>query len=200
MEKWVKINGLDGYEISNLGRLKSIDRRVSRGNGDMFLKGRIMKQTLKETGYLIANLYNGKKDKHYRIHRLVAENFIPNPEKKRTVNHKNGIKTDNRVQNLEWATHSENHIHAYRELNRKSAWTGVKGRHSHASKPVLQYSKKGELLASFYSMKEAAEAVGIEGGHICSVCKGKRKTTGGYIWKYKNEVLVQYVDSPLTSK
>lgn len=186
-EIWKNIEGLTGYMVSSFGRVKSIDRYVNRDKGgDMFFMGRIMKQTLLGTGYLIVNLYNKTKDRHYRVHRLVAEAFIENPENKRTVNHKNGIKTDNRVENLEWCTHGENHLHAYRELGRKGAWCGVRGADFHGSKPIEQYTKDGVFLRAYPSAKDASSLLNISGSHIGSVCRGVRKSTGGYVWKFKN--------------
>lgn len=121
------------------------------------------------------------------IHRLVAEAFIPNPENKCDVNHKNGIKTDNRVQNLEWATRSENQIHAYRVLKRQSPWTNKFGKDNPSSKIVLQI-KDNKIIAEFYGLTEAERQTGISHQHISHCCTGKRKTTGGYQWKYKDKI------------
>lgn len=103
-EIWKPIPGLKGkYEASNLGRIKRV-----QGIG----AGKILQGTL-DRGYLYATLTIDSKSKFYYFHRLVAMTFLPNPENKRTVNHINGIKDDNRVENLEWATNSENLQHAW---------------------------------------------------------------------------------------
>lgn len=112
-ENWKEVKGFPDYLISNNGRLWSKTKIVSRPKGKYLKKGKIMKLHDDTRGYLTANLINGNVRKNYKIHRLVAENFIENPEEKREVNHINGIKDDNRVSNLEWVTSKENKKHAW---------------------------------------------------------------------------------------
>ena len=102
-ETFKDISGYKGdYQVSNLGRIKSLK-----------FTEKILRQKNDGHGYLVVNLYN-KGSKSKKVHRLVAIAFIPNPENKKTVNHKKGIKTDNRAKELEWATYSENHLHSFR--------------------------------------------------------------------------------------
>jgi len=116
---------------------------------------------------------------------LVAIAFIPNPENKPTVNHKNGIKTDNRLENLEWNTYSENNKHAVDILHRKTPWTNVHGKENPNSKPVIQYDKNRNKLNEFENAREASKITGASYKHISKCCNNKRNTTGGFIWQFK---------------
>ena len=114
MEFWKEIGVMPNYEISNLGRVKSKGRVVARSNGSkMTIRERIIKTYINHNGYEVAVIQDGKKGKHFQVHRLVAEAFIDNNEDKPFVNHIDGVKTNNLISNLEWVTKSENEIHAY---------------------------------------------------------------------------------------
>ena len=171
MEEWIRIKNYPHYYISNLARVKSFKKW--RGT-----TSRIMKPGGSSSGYLSVVISNSNGHRTHNIHRLLAEAFISNPENKPMINHKNGIKTDNRIDNLEWCTRSENQIHAFR--------TGLVK--PPGETPVLQFSMSGEFIAEYKSQMEAARQTGVSQGNIWSVCNGRYKKTNGFIWKYRNEV------------
>jgi hypothetical protein len=129
-EEWKDIEGYYGYyQISNFGKIKSLPRVLK----NRIKKETILKQNINNHGYVALALTIYSKSKRFLVHRLIAEAFIPNPEKKDQVNHINGIKTDNRIENLEWNTSSENNNHAF-NIGLRIAKSGI---NHYASKIVL---------------------------------------------------------------
>lgn len=175
-EKWKDISGYERlYEVSNLGRVRSKDRIVFGGRINRLAPGCELNPRRNSCGYLRVQLCKYGIKKWFFVHRLVAEAFVSNPEDLPQVNHRDEDKKNNRADNLEWVTASDN----CRYGNKPDAT-----RRAH-SIPVEQYSLNGELIASYTSTADAAAKNGLHQTHICSVCLGKRKTCGGYIWKYK---------------
>lgn len=172
---WKKILGFEQYEISSDGRIRNTTT------------GTIITPAKTQLGYLIVVLWSKKihRQKTLKVHRLVAQHFIPNYDNKPEINHKNGIRDDNRVENLEWCTRSENVKHSYDALGRKAYSLGKFGKDNPKVKIVLQISDNS-VVASFYGLKAAAESIGTNYiGHIGECCLGKRKRAYGYKWKYK---------------
>lgn len=154
------------YKVSDTGQIWSNKRNI-------YLKNHI------RNGYCSISLYNGNLNikKTFDIHNLVAIAFIgPRPSLGYIINHKNGIKIDNRVDNLEWITYSGNTKHALDNGLIKPHY-----------KSVSQYDLNNNLIAIYNSIEEASKSTGANAKHIPSVCRGLRNTCGGYIWRYTNE-------------
>lgn len=185
-EIWRDIKDYEGlYQVSNLGRVRSLDRYVKHSRGGVMVrrKGCLLKPTTNK-GYKMVALSKNNTIRYYLIHRLVAEAFIPNPENKPYIDHINTIKTDNRVQNLRWVTRLENENNP---LTRKHRSQSLKGENNPSSKPVLQYDKEGNFIKEWEYIKLAAISTNINESCISRCCKFKLKTAGGYIWRYVNQ-------------
>ena len=188
IEIWKSVVGYEGYyEISNHGNVRSINRIIIDKNGTKLnYKSKLLKPAPNKDGYLQVGFSKNCKTNSYYVHHLEGIAFIPNPENKPTVNHIDGIKANNYIDNLEWATKSEQAIHSLEHELRTmpNAWIGKFGSKHCASKKVTQYTKDNVFVADYGSMIEAGNMNNINPSLISGVCKGKKKTTGGYIWKY----------------
>lgn len=182
-EEWRPVKGFEGiYEVSNLGRVRSLDRVLTLRNGrTQPIKGRIMKLGLHYKGYVRLMLSNGGDREHsHFVHRLVAEAFIPNPGDLPEVNHKDQDKGNNRADNLEWCTHKENSRYGDRGA-RIGAWHLA---NSPRRVPINQLDMDGNYLRTFPSQAEAARQVHGSQGTISSVVGRKKKSAYGYKWEY----------------
>jgi hypothetical protein len=183
--KWRPYPKCVDYLVSTNGDIISTGRvsappKLKNGR---LIKEKVLKKQTRKNGYQVAQLcINNRKVKVY-VHRLVAETYIINTDNTLQVNHKNGIRDDNRLENLEWVTASENHKHAYRELGRKitKGYTGRTGDKHHASKKVFCPT----LGIFFGSAREASRKLGISQGSISHICCGKQLHTKGLVFEYR---------------
>lgn len=140
--------------------------------------------SLGNTGYLMIDLFKNNSRKTFLVHRLMTETFLENPDNKATVNHKDGNKTNNNLNNLEWATYSENAKHSYEYLGRQAWLKGKYGVASGKGKPIIAYTKDGDIVRRFESIMDAQREWHILNNAIVACLKGKSKSAGGYIWRY----------------
>ena len=201
-EIWKPVVGFGGlYEVSNLGRLKSLNRTVVNLSGEYIKKGAIKKISSNNRGYHIVTLTKDGTSKQYGIHRLVAEAFIPNPNNLPEVDHIDRNPSNNIVGNLRWCTHKENlnndnTIQYMKEHvdKRKCSMLGISAKISRnsisAPKQVFQYTKDGNYIATYESHNEASRITGINRSAIEQVLNKTEYSAGGYLWttEFKNSL------------
>ena len=172
-EIWRDIEGYEGlYQVSNLGRVKSLTRIIHHKNNTLQPRyEKIMNAKNNQRGYLKIRLSKNSKRSSYYVHRLVALTFIPNDNNKRCVNHKDCNKLNNILDNLEWATDSENIIHAYNNNLFKT------------QKRVICI----ETNEIFNNLIDAYLKTGTNKSKICGCCNKKIEKAGGYHWEYIND-------------
>ena len=178
MEEWRDIEGYEGlYQVSNLGRVRSLDHLVNDGIREYIRKGRVRILTKASTGYYIVTIHN-RKSKNCLVHRLVAQAFIPNPDNLPDINHKDEDKTNNTVDNLEWCDKQYNNNYGTRKQRADDA---------QHKKSVLQCDMNGNIIREFMGVAEAARSIGKpdDATSISKCCRGKLKYAHGYTWKFK---------------
>lgn len=163
----------DFYPIPGYEGLYSIDKV---GNIYSHYRDRLLSPKTDKDGYKVVTMRRDGIAKSYRVHRLVAITFIPNPNDYPVVNHINEIKDDNRVSNLEWCTVEYNDNYGSRNFKMSN---------TKQTKPVLQLDCNGNILAQYRGVKEAMRLTGVNRNSIRDVIRGDRATAGGYVWRYK---------------
>lgn len=180
-EIWKPVVGYEElYEVSNFGRVKSLDKLVEHGrwkDGSTALKkGKLLSARDNGHGYLAVHLTNCRKTKDFYVHRLVALAFLENPDNLPEVNHIDENKYNNCLDNLEWCSPKYNSNYG----NHKSS----------ICKPVVMFTYEGKYIDEFISATDGERTTGIKG--VAAVCSGNRKTAGGYIWRYKEDLRSDY--------
>lgn len=181
-EEWRDVVGYEGlYQVSNLGRVKMLEREVLANKSIRQIKAHLIKQYFTSKKYLFVTLWSNNKSRQIMVHRLVLESFKGSPHTHQECNHINEKRDDNRIDNLEWATHIDNLNYGSRTEKHRAAMTN----HPSMSKGVIQYDLSGNFICEYPSLREAARNLGFYMGNILECCKGRYKSTHGFIFKYK---------------
>ena len=171
-EIWCPIKEYEGlYEVSDKGRVKSLK----------FGKERILRPVRNNNGYLLVGLRKNGEKKMYKVHRLVSQTFIQNPDNLPEINHIDEDKTNNKVQNLEWCNRKSNCNYGNRNKRISEKMTNGK-----LSKPVLQYSLDWKFIKEWQSLHDVERNLGYSSGNISGCCTGRRKNAYNFIWKFKD--------------
>lgn len=194
IEVWKDIEGYEGlYQVSNWGKVRSLDREINHGGGNISkIKGKIKKAYKDKKDYLQIKLNKNGFGKSYLVHRLVGIAFLPNPNNLPQINHKSERKDENFVwinedgtvdfekSNLEWCDNWYNsHFGSHIKRVAKSNLNNPK-----RSRKIGQYTLDGKLVAIYPSIREASRVLKIDSGFITMCCQGKRKSCHGFIFKY----------------
>ena len=180
IENWRPVTGLEGiYEVSNFGRIRSLDRIEIMKNGVARPRaGRIIHPNIKANGYYCFHFSINGKTKEMSVHRAVGEAFIPNPLNLPCINHKDGNKLNNNVENLEWCTYRYNNT--YDNRVERSVM-------SRNCRKVKKLSLDGTLINEYRSCNAAAVANGIRNSNLYQTLHSNQRIRGGFVWKYSDE-------------
>ena len=182
-EVWKDVVGYERlYMVSDMGRIKGLGRYVWNGNTFVFKPEKIITSCNRGLGYHVVGLYLNGERTTLQVHRLVAIAFIPNPYNKEMINHKDGKRSNNKLENLEWCTRSENMIHAFYVLKSINL-TPPKYNGSNDLK-VLQLSLIGSKIKLWASIKDASIDLKIASSSISKCCKNTRNHAGKFKWEY----------------
>lgn len=172
-----------GYEINSSGDVwRKAGVRINSLGVSRYYKRRKLNPSIDSKGYKRVGV--GPNSANVLLHRIIAIAFIPNPENKPEINHKNGIRSDFRIENLEWATPQENQIHSWKKLNRSHPRKGIISWGNPCSKSINEYDVDGNVINTFASIKDAAIAKGIESTHFRYILNKKNGYSEGLIIGY----------------
>lgn len=190
-EIWKPIKEYENlYMISNLGKVKSLDRITQNGSGKFIKKGRLLKNHINNKGYEYMYLKDRERIKKVYVHRLVAQAFIPNPNNKKEVNHIDCNPLNNKVNNLEWVSHKENMAYMSKlgRSNKTGEWLEkIKQKNIENGKSVLQIDPNTNEIINIFKTIQSVKENGYRQGDVCRCCKGIRKKHKGFIWRYIND-------------
>ena len=184
-EIWKDVVDYEGYyQVSNLGNVRSVDMWFERDVKNMrFRKSQMLSGCVNGNGYILVVLFKHGVGKNFNVHRLVADAFIPNPENLPQINHIDGDKINNFVDNLEWVDQRENQLHAFRT----GLQTAYRSYDCKLSMTVIQMNMNYMYLREYGSTMDAERDTGIANGNISGCCRGEKKSAGGYRWMYKKD-------------
>ena len=184
-EIWRQVVGFEGlYEVSNMGAVRSIFYRKNRGPFLMKFYRHSNYYGDDDNRYRIVTLWKDKKKYKIFVHVLVATAFIPNPDGKKEVDHINGIRYDNRVENLRWVTRSENRQNPISKKRMSESHKGRYGAQTSHYHGVVQLTMDGEFIKAWESISTAVRMLGVRQSGVTACCIGRYGSSGGYKWKY----------------
>ncbi|MBO5143004.1 MAG: HNH endonuclease [Clostridia bacterium] len=170
-EIWKPIEGYENHFVSNYGNIKSKKNKLN--------------PSITNNGYLRVTIRKNGKNNYKNVHRLVAKAFIPNPNNYPCVNHIDGNKQNNNVENLEWCSYSHNN----REARRMGLNVTKKGKYNHRARKVIQYDLQDNMIKIWDYMTLITKELGYDYTAISNCCRGKTKKSYGFKWKYAEEGL-----------
>ncbi len=183
-EEWKDVKGFEGlYQVSNCGRVRSLDRKVQNRHGIALKKGKVLSVANTNKRYKKVNLWKNNVGQSFLVHRLVAEAFVDNPNSLPEVNHKDENPDNNHVDNLEWCDrlYNANYGTAIERASQKRRGVPI------GEKAIRQYTIDGKFVKRYDSAMKAAEDINGDNSGICKCANGKYKTSYGYVWRWDDE-------------